>query len=349
MLFSNKLSGLVLVSSLLAAVSSASAQAPIASRAMPYEIVAGDPGAPTQAQQFEMDRQAILAMTGNYAVTFDFTETVPFIAGYDLKPEKVSHTHEVIRVIEDTGEFISLQHILVGGSGDNTVIVKHWRQDWRYQPSKVLVYTGGNAWAWRDVKKADRTGAWSQTVYQVDDAPRYGGVGVWDHQQNVSTWTPGSEWRPLPRRDATTRDDYDTIDAVNRHTITPLGWVHEQDNTKLVLRNGISQPLVREVGVNSYTLTDDFNVGLAEEYWAKTADYWAGIRAAWDSLEQNNTSFALTVQGEPDDVYAPILELARDVESGDITTEEALKKAKDTINHLTTTTPEPLLARLAQK
>lgn len=342
----SKFSGIVMAAGILAASAAAHAQAPDTTRILPYQTISSA-DAPTKTERFEMDRKAILAMAGNYAVTFDFTETVPFVEGYEPKPHKVSHTHEVVRVIKDTGTFISLQHILVGGSGDSSVIVKHWRQDWRYQPKKILVFTGGNAWAWRGVNKTDRKGAWSQTVYQVDDAPRYGGVGVWDHQQNASAWTPGAEWRPLPRRDATTRDDYDTIKAVNRHTITHEGWVHEQDNTKLVLRDGEPQLLVREVGVNSYELADDFNVALAEDYWAKTADYWAGVRAAWDRLEQNNASFALTVQGEPDDVYAPILELARNVEAGDMDTDSAIKKAEDVIHRLTTTNPDPLPVRLA--
>jgi len=40
---------------------------------------------------------------------------------------------------------------------------------------------------------------------------------------NASTWEPEVSWRPLPRRDGTTRDDYDVIEAVNRHTITAWG------------------------------------------------------------------------------------------------------------------------------
>ena len=346
MSFSNRFRGLLFISSLFAAASLANAQTTDTTRTMPYDVAA-NANAPTKAERFEMDRQAILAMTGDYAVTFDFTETVPFVESYELKPHKVSHTHEIVRVLKDTGTFISLQHILVGGSGDNTVIVKHWRQDWSYQPEKVLIFTGGNAWGWRTVDPEDRKEAWSQTVYQVDDAPRYGGEGVWEHKQNASAWTPGSEWRPLPRRDATTRDDYDAIDAVNRHTITSRGWVHEQDNTKLVLRDGEPQLLVREVGVNTYVRADDFNVALAEAYWAKTADYWAGVRTIWDELEQNNSTFALTVQGEPHDVYAPILELARSVEAGEMDTKAAIKEARVVIKRLTTTKPEPLLSRLA--
>ena len=158
----------------------------------------------------------------------------PFVEGYELKEPKLSGGFEVVLVVEDRGDFISLQHILVGG-GENGIPIKHWRQDWQYEPERVLVFVGGNAWEWRDVSPAKRAGRWSQTVYQVDDAPRYAAVGDWSYDDGIAEWTPPSEWRPLPRRDMTTRDDYHAIDAVNRHALTPTGWVHEQDNSKLIL------------------------------------------------------------------------------------------------------------------
>ena len=68
--------------------------------------------APAEAQAFNMqtetdfvqDRGAILAMAGDYRVRFDFTETVPLLAGYQLADEKVSGGFEVVRVIEDEGD-----------------------------------------------------------------------------------------------------------------------------------------------------------------------------------------------------------------------------------------------------
>ena len=43
-----------------------------------------------EAANFKKDRQAILAMAGNYHVTFDFIETVAFEEGYELKDRKLS-------------------------------------------------------------------------------------------------------------------------------------------------------------------------------------------------------------------------------------------------------------------
>ncbi|WP_425411054.1 DUF6607 family protein [Hyphococcus sp.] len=298
------------------------------------------------AAQFESDRKAILAMAGDYKVTFDFIETVSFDEDYALKDRKLSGGHEIVRVIADEGDFISLQHILVVG-GEDKFPVKHWRQDWAYEPESVLVFVGGNTWEKRPVAAEDARGQWSQVVYQVDDAPRYGALGRWTHQDGVSEWTPPAEWRPLPRRDATTRDDYHAVDAVNRHTITPDGWVHEQDNTKLVLTDGVPRALAREIGVNTYTHFDDFDVAVGDDYWTETQDFWAAVRDEWTRIENQNAEFGLTIQGEPEDLYMKVLDLAGAVKDGEKTSSEAAGEARAVIAQYTTTTPDALATRVA--
>ncbi|GGY56845.1 DUF6607 family protein [Parvularcula lutaonensis] len=300
-------------------------------------------GAATQ-ETFARDRESILAMAGNYKVTFDFEETVAFDPDYELKEPKLSGGYEVVRVIEDDGDFISLQHLLVVGPEDQPFVVKHWRQDWRYQPERVLTFIGGNAWEWRDVPEAERKGAWSQTVYQVDDAPRYGAVGAWRYEGGLAEWMPDKEWRPLPRRDMTTRDDYHAIDAVNRHVITQWGWVHEQDNAKLVL-SGDPMALVREIGVNTYRRYDDFPVSVANEYWAATANYWAGVRDIWQEIEEANDRFAITLKGETEELYRPLLGLAAAVQEGEMDEAEALAEAERVIAGYVT----PDVGRLAER
>lgn len=293
---------------------------------------------------FEQDRQSILAMAGDYKVTFDFTETVPFVDGYALKEPKLSGGHESVRVIEDTGEFISLQHLLVVGPDESPFVVKHWRQDWRYEPARVLTFIGGNAWEWQDVPASERVGTWSQTVYQVDDAPRYGAVGTWTYDDGLAEWTPPREWRPLPRRDMTTRDDYHAVDAVNRHVITPWGWVHEQDNSKLML-DAKPQVLVREIGINTYRAFDAYPVSAADEYWDGTAEFWAGVRAEWNRIEAEHEQFAITIQGETEALYNPLLSFAQEVQAGDRSLDEALSEARSVIGEYVT----PEVGQLADR
>jgi len=297
-------------------------------------------------EKFQEDRAAILAMAGEFHVTFDFTETVPFVARYEPKARYRADGDEMVRVIADEGDFISLQHILVVGE-DERRPVKHWRQDWVYEPESVLVFVGGNAWEKRALSSEESRGRWAQIVYQVDDAPRYGALAAWRHENGMSEWTPPAELRPLPRRDATKRDDYHAIYAVNRHAITPDGWVHEQDNSKLIL-TGAPQVLVREVGVNTYVRTDDVDFAPAEDYWAKTEAFWAAVRAEWAALERENPAFGLTIQGEPEALYMKILELAGAVNNGETSEAEAIAAAKTIIADYTTTNIGSLSERLGQ-
>lgn len=339
--------GATLIAPMIAPLTAAMMLAACATAAPAEEnsVYSARPEAAPRKDKFNADRAAILAMAGDYHVKFDFTETVSFEAGYEPKEPYVTGGDEVVRVIEDRGDFISLQHILVVG-GDEKMAIKHWRQDWTYEPASVLEYVGGAAWTKRALSPAERKGKWSQVVYQVDDAPRYGAVAEWRHENGVSEWTSPPNMRPLPRRDATKRDDYQAILAVNRHAITPQGWVHEQDNSKLVLE-GSPHILVREVGVNTYARGSDFAVAVAEDYWAKTKDFWAGVRAEWTKLETENKTFALTIQGEPTALYNPMLEIAEQVQEGEEEIAPALDEARALIAKFTTTAPGALADRLA--
>lgn len=284
---------------------------------------------------FEQDRAAILAMAGNYEVTFDFRETVALAENYDLKDPKISNGHEIVRVLEDSGNFISLQHILIAG-GPKPFAIKHWRQDWVYEPAEVFEYMGHNAWERRTVDAEQRDGAWAQLVYQVDDSPRYSGVGVWKHDHDISSWTSNPSWRPLPRRDSTTRDDYDVVVATNRHAITPNGWVHEQDNAKLVLGES-PRYLAREVGVNTYTKYDDFSTATGDAYIESTQAFWFAVQKEWASLKKDHIGFQLTLTGEPEPLYDALLELAEKVREDKTELAIAKQEARAIIEQFTVT------------
>lgn len=267
--------------------------------------------------KFETDRRAILSMSGDFHVRFDMRETVPFLDDYDPIEPHVSGGNEIVRVVSDQGAFIQLQHILVVEADGNPVIVKHWRQDWTYQPRSVLAYERANTWRLHDVASRDRAGAWSQTVWQTDDSPRYGGVGRWDHSDGVSSWTSEPTLRPLARRDAVRRPPYDHYRGVNRHSITPTGWVHEQDNAKIGMRNGAAATFVHESVINTYDRAHDFPIQAGESYWAHTQAYWAAVRAEWDRVIEAGRGVRLVEEAENGSVTGPrLMELADNVDKG---------------------------------
>lgn len=243
----------------------------------------------------ERDRRAILAMAGTYRVTFDFLEVVPFVKQDKPNAPYQSWGTEKIYVDRDDGRSISLVHILEmrivqkDGSISEPMVTKHWRQDWQYQPTHVVEYRGRDQWQRRKLPAAAARGAWLQTVYQVDESPRYASVGRWEHSPSFSTWLSGETWRPLPRREWSVRDDYQVLVGTNRHTISPTGWVQEENNLKTVLTSARaidpSRPyLAREYGVARYERIRDADFAQADVYYDRTRQFWDQVRDAWSGI-----------------------------------------------------------------
>jgi hypothetical protein len=269
-------------------------------------------------------------------VRFNFSETVPFVSDYTPLEPKTSGGYESVRVIEDTGTFIQLQHMLVAEHEGQTFVIKHWRQDWTYQPRTVLVYERRNYWSLANVSSADRRGAWSQTVWQTDDSPRYGGVGQWNYDNGRTIWTSGPTLRPLARRDAIRNPAYNQYRSINRHALTPNGWVHEQDNEKLGERNGQLVAIVHEDGVNTYEHFTEYQVAAADSYWADTRDYWAGVRGMWDSAIARRRGVWVEEEAQNGAVTGPaLMGLADRIHNDEIQTQPALAEAQTAITTAT--------------
>lgn len=290
--------------------------------------------AAAEAAKLEADRAAILAMAGNYKVTFNFEETTAWDGAYALHDAKPSGGHEVVRVIEDTGRRIVLQHILVGERDGKSMVVKHWRQDWTYEPAEVLVYKGPDQWVLETVPEKMRKGRWSQTVWQTDDSPRYGGWGEFSNEGGVTRWRSNWTLRPLARRDAVRKPVYDRYMAINRHQPTPMGWIHWQDNMKMAGDKAI----VQEAGLNSYVKFDGFNAARADQYWAATKDYWAAVRAAWDEVARRDGGIRVEEQADWGSVTSEkLMTMADEIETGRMASAEAAKAARTLILEATKT------------
>ena len=106
--------------------------------ALAHSPIAPQPAA-AESAKYQADRQSILAMAGTFNVKFDFHETTAWQPDYVPIAPKPSGGHEVVRVIEDNGRTIVLQHILVVTAEGKPMVVKHWRQDWTHEPVSVLV------------------------------------------------------------------------------------------------------------------------------------------------------------------------------------------------------------------
>jgi hypothetical protein len=275
----------------------------------------------------ERDRRAILAMAGTYRVGFDFLEVVSFAAPARPLGPYQSWGTEKVYIDKDEPGFISLVHILEmrlldkEGKAMEPMVTKHWRQDWAYEPAQLVEYKGRDRWQARPLAEPERRGAWAQTVYQVDESPRYASVGRWQHSASFSTWLSADTWRPLPRREWSVRDDYQTLLGTNRHTVGPTGWTQEENNLKTVLTAqreiDPGQPyLAREYGLARYERLRDADFAAADRYYERTRGFWQQVRGTWSAAFAKQGMVTLRGPVDKLGMFMPLFERADRIEAG---------------------------------
>jgi hypothetical protein len=196
-------------------------------------------------------------------------------------------------------------------------VTKHWRQDWVYESSSRFEFSADQTWQVRIVPTAKNKGAWTQCVFEVSDAPRYCGTGRWEYTNGIATWTSDLSWRPLPRREYTKRSDYNAVSAINRHTITPNGWTHEQFNTKVLRKpDGTQVELAREFGFNDYQKAKEVDFKPAYKYWDATSGYWAKVRTRWDAFLSKPPGAHLKTKIDGMAMIIPLFTQAGELEEG---------------------------------
>ena len=243
----------------------------------------------------ELDQKAIKDMCGCFEVTFNFTETFNYSNDSLYRPSetKVDKGLEYAFAIEDEDDKISIQHLLQVGRPDSPHIVKHWRQDWLFQNQEFYMYNGDNNWTFEKKSKDDVKGQWTQKVFQVDDSPRYEGSGTWVHVDGKHYWE-NKTTAPLPRREYTKRNDYNITLRGNRHEITDFGWVHDQDNEKVLREAGKEDVIIaKEKGYNTYKKVDDSRCQASQDWWKAQQDKWALVRTKWDAVYGRNKDLTL--------------------------------------------------------
>ena len=250
--------------------------------------------------QNKKDNEAIKKMCGCFEVDFNFAETFQFSKDSNYLKSKNYNAKaiEYAKLIKDEKGHISIQHLLVM---DNYVI-KHWRQDWIYENRNLLKFDANNSWKHILKSKKDVKGQWTQKVFQVDDSPRYEGTSSWVHVDGKSFWE-NSSYAPLPRREYTKRNDYNILIRGNRHEIVDEGWIHNQDNYKVVKdsESNFEEIIAAEKGFNTYTKLDESKCRIAINWWNDNNAKWSLVRNKWNSIYSKNEDISLnrTVKDKP--------------------------------------------------
>jgi hypothetical protein len=239
--------------------------------------------------QKKEDIKSIQSLCGCFEVDFKYAETFATDTAYKFSNKYRAKGLEYV-VAEESGDskFI-IQHLLV--ADDN--VIKHWREDWTYQDTRQLQFVHSAQWKPVLLRPEEVKGQWTQSVWEVDDAPRYTGTASWIHADGKSYWENVTD-APLPRREYTKRNDYNVMRRGNRIRITDTGWVHEQDNDKIVRKeNGADHLLAQEKGFNIYKKVDDSKCTIAATWWKKNNTYWNTVRKSWDNLLKDKTAVRL--------------------------------------------------------
>lgn len=242
--------------------------------------------------QTKEDHQAIDQLCGCFEVTFNYAETFTkdttkkfYAKELDTKP-----VIEYVFPISKSDKKYELQHILVV---NDQMMIKHWREDWIYENNVFWDYTVNDTWVRREVPASSTKGQWTQTVWEVSDAPRYQGTSKWIQNNGQTFWLNTAD-APLPRREYTTRRDYNVMNRTNRLILTDYGYMHEQDNVKIVRENGKDNLLAMEKGYNKYVKVDESKCAAAKQFWQGKSAYWQQVRESWAAMMGSGKKVELT-------------------------------------------------------
>jgi hypothetical protein len=248
-----------------------------------------------QKKKQKEDAEAIKKMCGCYEVTFNFAETFNYSSDSLYKPSKtkMDTALEWAGLVTDSSDKISIQHLLQVGNPADPMIIKHWRQDWLFENTDFYMYNADNQWTFEEKLKSEVKNQWTQKVYQVDDSPRYEGSGSWVHVDGKSYWE-NTTTAPLARREYTTRSDYNLLMRGNRHEIKDYGWLHDQNNSKIIREKGKEDVLLaKEKGYNTYVKVADSRCAAAAKWWEDHNNKWATVRSKWNEVYGRNQDLYL--------------------------------------------------------
>lgn len=271
----------------------------------------------------QLDRKMIKSMAGTFRVSFQFAETFSPDRKYEYHDRKFEGAKEVVLLLEEAEDQISLQHLLYVGRGH---IIKHWRQDWIYENQDLLILKKGHEWRKIKLTPEQVRGTWTQKVFQVDDAPRYEGCGTWIHVDGRSFWQSTAD-APLPRREISKRNDYNVLRR-NSHIeiFNDGGWVLDQDNEKIIRSEKNEDVLLcMEKGIERFTILD-YDSSDAVNWWNDNALFWKDVREAWTEIREDMDFISV---GEDEKLYMAQFELASRFRGEKYDSDEARRAIRD--------------------
>ena len=271
----------------------------------------------------------INTLCGCFEVEFKYAETFSPDANYKFhERETINGGLELVFPVESNNKKIVLQHLLVI---TDEMIIKHWREDWTYENPVIWKYQGNKTWK-KEIQKPEAVkGKWTQSIWEVSDEPRYQGTSEWIYANDQNFWLSTTD-APLPRREYSTRSDYNILNRTNRIIVNDSGYLHSQDNKKIIRGNGTDKLLVEEKGINSYIKRDDIKCAAAKIWWEKNKVYWEKVRSIWEEKITNISTIKLETKVNDKVLHEYLMAQAKDYAEGKIPAAELDTKIKTYID-----------------
>lgn len=257
------------------------------------------------------DKQSVNKLCGCFDVTFKYAETFSPDPGYKYHDRSETNAGvELALPIEVSDTKIVIQHLLVI---TDSVIVKHWKEEWTYENPILWIYKGDKTWV-KDTLPADQVkGKWTQTVWEVSEEPRYQGYSQFVNLDRKIIWQNTTD-APLPRREYSVRSDYNILRRTNRLNITDSGYIHEQDNEKIVRTGETDHLLTQEKGLNIYKRISNNECVSAKGYWEKNKAFWNKVSKIWAEYFNTQSIVSLYTEVEGKLLHEYLLDLAKEYE-----------------------------------
>jgi hypothetical protein len=271
------------------------------------------------------DKKILNNLCGCFNVDFKYAETFSPDSTYKLhSKEEIAPIAELALPIEVTDKKMVIQHLLIVSEN---IIVKHWREEWNYESPELWIYKGNKTWEKTMLPKEQVKGKWTQTIWEVADEPRYQGYSQFVNLDGKMVWQ-NTTYAPLPRREYSVRSDYNILQRTNRLNITEHGYIHEQDNKKIIRANGIDKLLVEEKGYNTYVRINDSACNAAKIYWEKNKNYWGKVRHIWADYLATHQSIQLKDKVNDKYLHEYLIKLSYQYAKNKITDTELADKIK---------------------
>jgi hypothetical protein len=255
------------------------------------------------------EKKLIQKLCGCFQVDFRYAETFSPNPAYKYHDrEETGGTAELALPIEESDKKIVIQHLLIAGP---QTVVKHWREEWTYENPVIWKYIGNKIWTKQTLPFEEIKGKWTQTVWEVADEPRYQGISQFVKLDEKIIWQNTTD-APLPRREYSVRNDYNILKRTNRLNISDTGYLHEQDNQKIIRNNGNDTLLVEEKGQNIYKRIPEKECAAARDYWEKNKDYWSRVRNIWAAFISRQDRIAMKNKVEEKFLHEYLLAQAKD-------------------------------------